>query len=724
MKKIIDIEGMFCASCALKVRKNLAKTEGVSAASVNFSTGRAEVKFDNRKISVSDLEKIVKKSGYKIAEKRENKILKKAKEEKRLKAKVIWSIIFTLPIFLRMVWHWEIPGELFGVSSTNWVQHDLAFIVVFFCGWLFHKNTYLAIKRGEANMDTLISVGTLSAYFYSLWAMFNGGHIYFESAATITSLILLGKFLELKSKNRASRAMEKLMELGATKAVIINPNGSTKEVGIEEVKLGNVLLVKAGEKIPLDAKIVKGKSNLDESMLTGESLPVFKEEKEEVYGATLNLDSVLHIKVSKKPEETMLAQIIKTVEKAQQYKAPVQRLADKIAGIFVPVVIGLAILTFLGWWFVGGNIGISIINAVAVLIISCPCALGIATPIAIMVGTSVGAKNGILIKNGESFEKGKHLDMIVFDKTGTLTEGKPRVRNIIINKENKFAEESIIKFSASLAKNSNHPLSQAILRYSQDKKITTVQINNFKEIIGRGVSGIYAEHKTSIFLGNIKLLKEQNIDYAWAKEVAVSKESEGASLLYVVYNDKIMGAIVMADKIKADAKEAIGKLKSLGFSTMLLSGDNKYSTAGVAKQLGMDKFIAEVLPHEKQKYIKNWQKAGKRVVFAGDGINDAPALAQANLGIAMGSGSDIAKESGDFIIIKNNPLKIYEAINLSRKTFTVIKQNLFWAFAYNVLAIPLAMAGLVNPMFGALAMGISDLTVVSNTLRIYSRKRY
>ena len=457
----------------------------------------------------------------------------------------------------------------------------------------------------------------------------------------------------------------------------------------------------------------------DESMLTGESLPVNKKINDSVYGATINLNGILKIKVTKISTETALAQIIRTVEETQSFKAPIQRLADQIASIFVPVVILISFSTFIAWYFLTQNVAIALINAVAVLIISCPCALGIATPIAIMVGTSVGAKNGILIKDGESFEKAKKIDTVVFDKTGTLTEGAPKVQEII--SLNNFPEDRILKIAASLGTNSEHPLSKAIAKKALEQKIELTKVADFKELAGKGMTGKCATHNEKISLGNLELLKDGNFTFEILKTILDKQKESGNSINFVTHGDAVVGAIVLADEIKANAKSAIEKIKKMGLEVIMLSGDNENVARVVSQKIGITNFLAGVLPQGKQQEIKKLQSQNKKVVFVGDGINDAPSLIQADLGIAMGSGTDIAKEAGNIIIIKNDPEKIVEALKLSQKTFTVIKQNLFWAFFYNVLAIPLAALGLVNPIIGAIAMGLSDVTVIGNSLRIYKK---
>lgn len=719
IKKItLSIGGMHCTSCSLNLGKDLAGHAGITEAKVNFATGKAEICYDEEMIDIAMIKKIVASAGYTASDGRsEEKKEAEKKAENHQKINLILSAILTLPIFIRMFWMWEIEGSSFGISHTNLLLFFFSAIIVFIFGLQFHKNAFLSLKKEQLNMDTLISMGTLSAFFYSSWAMtVSGQHIYFDSAAGITTLILLGKYLELKTKNRAGQAMEKLLELGVKKARVV-VDGTEAEKDIEAVSVGEIISIKPGEKIPLDAEITEGVASIEESMLTGESLPVTKSVSESIFAATINLNGLIKARVTKTSEESMLSQIIKTVEEAQNFKAPIQKLADKISSIFVPAVIFLAIATFIGWFLATGEVAKSLINAVTVLIISCPCALGLATPIAIMVGTNMGAKDGILIKNGEAFEKAKNINVAIFDKTGTLTLGKPIVERMIANEEAGFADGQLLKIGRSIATLSLHPISQAISLLGEEKSATIVPLENFSENSGLGVTAICATHRKELALGNIKLMRMQGVDISWADRI-LKGDNTDKTIVFVAHGSQIAGAFFIGDKIREGAGTAIASLKSMGFKTMLLSGDNRKSAEVVAKNLGIDETVADVLPHEKSAKIKEIQEDGNRVVFIGDGINDAPSLVQADLGIAMGSGSDIAKESGDIVIMQNNPLKVVEAIRLSRKTFSIIKQNLFWAFFYNSLAIPLAMAGLVNPMVGALAMGFSDLSIILNSLRI------
>ena len=724
MKKIsLNITGMHCVSCAANIKLSLEKNKAVKQAKINFANKKAYIEFDENKIDIKQISKIIKATGYEVNDGKSSKHIKHShmnNDDKKLKFKAFLSIALSAPLILHMFFMWQIPGSFLGVSMTDWVQHDLAFVVVFILGWQFHRNAFKSLMRKQTDMDTLISLGTLSSYFYSVYAMFNSEHVYFEGAATITALILLGRYFETKTKDKANVAMQKLLELGVKNARLILENGKEKEILVENVKIGDILLVKPSEKIPLDGLVIEGSATIDESMLTGESMPILKENGMTVFGATINNDGVIKIKVTKDGENTMLAQIIKTVEEAQNFEAPVQKLADKISSIFVPVVVFISLLTFGTWMMISGNLEMSVFNAVAVLVISCPCALGIATPIAIMVGSSVGAKNGILIKNGESFERAKTIDTIVFDKTGTLTEGKPKVTKIITKHNSELDENKVLSIASSLANLSEHPLSKAVSLHSKNKQITSFSINRFKEIPGIGITGENSS-KQKIYLGSIKIFSNYGVDDYWAKNLAEEFKNNGETILYVIEKQKPLGAIFLADTLKKSAREAVKMVKELSIEPIIISGDNEHTVKKIAKEIGVKKYFSEVMPQDKQAHVKQLQKAGKRVIFAGDGINDAPALVQANLGIAMASGTDIAKEAGDIIIMKNEPIKIAEAVKLSQKTFKVIKMNLFWAFFYNTMAIPLAVMGFVSPMLAALAMGLSDITVIGNSLRLYKK---
>ena len=721
-KIILKINGMTCSSCAVSNEKELLRAKGILSASVNFATKKAYVEYDADILGEEDVKKIIISNGYQIESDHieESKISNTKHQIQNTKKAFLLSAVLSLPLVLEMFFKIRAGKDFLGINLAVWSHLILATVVVFWFGWRFHRMAYLQAKKLRANMDTLVSLGTLAAYFFSLWAIFSGREGYLESAALIITLILLGKYFEAKSTGRAGEAMRKLMELGVKKARVIK-DGREEEVNIFEVKVGDIVSVRPGEKIPLDGIVLEGESNVDESMLTGESLPVEKKKYSSVFGATVNQDGLLKIKVTKVGEGTVLAQIVKTVEDAQASKAPIQKLADKISGIFVPVIILIALATFLGWHFSGHALSAALINAVSVLVIACPCALGLATPTAIMVGTGRGAKSGILFKSGESFERAKDISMVVFDKTGTLTKGKPEVISNIQNPISKISEEKLFKIAGSIAKYSEHPSSKAIAEYVRENNIETVEVDNIREMRGMGIVGECAEHKAKLLLGNKKLLEENKIDTQWADEILDDEKSGVGTRLFVAHGSEVVGAIIVADEIRNEAKGVIQDLKNMGLKIAMISGDNQKTAAAVAEELGIEKVLAEVLPSGKAAEIKNLQKLGEKIIFVGDGINDAPSLVQADLGIAMGSAQDIAKEAGQIILVQNNLQKVVEAVKISKLTFKTIRQNLFWAFGYNVIAIPLAAAGFLNPVIAAAAMAFSSVSVVANSLRIYRK---
>lgn len=719
-KIILKISGMTCASCALSNEKELTKTKGIISASVNFASKNAQVEYDPEIIDENQVKKVIKDNGYSIIKQRA--MNNKQKDLENNLKDFIFSAVLSAPLILEMFYKFRLDRNIWSIDLVMWAHLILATIIVFVFGWRFHRTMMLKLRKFEANMDTLVSIGTLVAYFYSLWAFFSLREGYLESAVAIITLILLGKYLENLSMGRAGEAMRKLMEFGVKYARVIDGENKEEMIEIDNVKIGDILLVKPSEKIPLDGEIVAGVSSVDESMLTGESLPVEKKLGEKVYGATINQDGVIKIRVTQISEGTVLAQIIKTVEEAQMSKAPIQKLADKISGIFVPIIIIIAFGTFFFWNLFSGNISLSIINAVAVLVIACPCALGLATPTAIMVGTGRGAKKGILFKTGESFERAKKISIVVFDKTGTLTEGKPEVKKIIVNPGENFLEEQVLKIAASLAINSQHPISGAINNYVKEKDIVLARLEEIKEEKGKGLSAKCQEHKTNLLLGNKKLLEDYGVDLTWVENILNEENQTDGSYLFVAHDGKVIGAIVVADKARAEAKKVIEKIKKMKIAIAMITGDSKKTAKIIGKELGIEKIIAEVLPDEKSKEIKKLQEDDEVVIFVGDGINDAPSLVQADLGIAMGSGTDIAKEAGQIILLENNLEKVVEAIEISKITFRTVEQNLFWAFIYNIVTIPLAAFGFLSPTIAAGAMSLSSVSVVLNSLRIY-RKR-
>lgn len=739
VKIILKISGMTCVSCALNNEKALLKARGILTANVNFASKKAMIEYDADILSKEQVKKIVIDNGYDIEEdgSAEHKMnmhhshdgghRHESEDIAKNWKKFFGAAILTAPLLLEMIYKLRTGVAIVGIDLMMYIHIILATIVVFYFGWRFHQMAWKQARKIQANMDTLVSMGTLVAYFFSLWLiaeeLFFGikEEGYFEVAAIIIVLILLGKYFEAKSTSQAGEAMRKLLELGAKKARVLI-NGQERDADIAEVRVGDIIIVRPGEKIPLDGIVIEGQSNADESMLSGESMPVEKKVDSMVYGATLNEDGVLKIQVTQVGEGTALAQIIKTVEEAQGSKAPIQKLADKISGIFVPVIIAIALVAFLSWYIATKDISLAIVNAVAILVIACPCALGLATPTAIMVGTGKGAKSGILFKSGESFERAKEISMVVFDKTGTLTKGAPEIKRIIINPEYNFSEEKIIKIAASVAKNSKHPLSRAVVEYAEKNNIKTVDFIDFKEVSGKGVTAVCATHKSIVMLGNKKLLEDNNLNTVWAQNVLDDSSLGIGTRLFVVHGGRdLVGSIVVADEAREEAQEIVKQLQKMKLKVVMLSGDSRKTAEAMAAELGIETVLAEVLPGEKATKIKELQSLGEKIVFVGDGINDAPSLVQADLGIAMGSASDIAKEAGQIILVQNNLEKVVEAIHLSRLTFQTIRQNLFWAFFYNVIAIPLAALGLLSPVVAAAAMSFSSVSVVLNSLRIYRR---
>ncbi|MBT6691554.1 copper-translocating P-type ATPase [Candidatus Parcubacteria bacterium] len=714
----LKISGMHCASCALSIEKTIKKKPGIKSASVNYANNQAKVEFDANKVSQEDIEEAIKKAGdYKVIDDSDQQA--DMNLTKKSYKKFIWSFIFTLPLFMSMFYTPSFNLSLIGVALEKWIMGFLTIIVVFVIGWQFHKGMLLQLKQFKSNMDTLISIGTLSAFFYSLYAMFSGNHVYFETAATIVTLILLGKYLEEKSKGRASTAIKQLLSLGAKKATVLVTGKEIKK-DIDTIKIGDIVIIKAGEKIPLDGEIIEGETGIDESMLTGESIPVEKKPGSQVYGATINNNGVIKVKINKVGKDTVLSQIIKLVEDAQASKAPIQKLADKVSSIFVPTVIAISILTFIVWfWLLNAGFEISLINAVAVIVIACPCALGLATPTAIMVGSGKGASNGILIKDSQSLEIAHKVDAVVFDKTGTLTEGRPAITDTNTTSHD-FSTSELMALACSLETSSEHSLAKAFVKYSQDNNLKLTKASQVEAIRGKGVRGIVG--KKELYLGNTELINDLKIEINPVYKVAFDEyASQGKTPIYFVADKKMVGVIAVADIIRKTSKQAIAELQETT-EVYMLTGDHKLTAQAIARQLGIKKVIAEVLPDQKVEHIKRLQKKGKVIAFVGDGINDAPALTLADLGIAIGSGTDIAMESGNIVLMKSDPMAVISAINLSKKTFKTIKQNLFFAFVYNIIAIPLAAIGLLNPMIAAAAMSFSSVSVVTNSIRIRNIK--
>jgi len=712
-----NIGGMHCASCSARNERTLQKLMGVRDATVNLATHSARVIFDESVVSEKLLHEAVIDNGYQVlaAEFADEHKERVRRELQWAQQRAFLALVLAAPVVALAMLDIDLPWAIWDHNASVWIEAILSVIVIVGLGWQFHVGALRQARNKAANMDTLISMGTLAALFYSVWAMSSGGHhLYFETGAVITALILLGRYFEARSRGQASAAIEKLIGLGAKTAHVIR-DGRESDLPVEEVRVGDVLLVRPGEKIPVDGKIISGSSKVDESMLTGESMPVSKAKDDEVFGATINLSGAFQLEAIKVGQDTTLAQIVKIVADAQANKAPIQRLADRISGVFVPIVLGIAFITAVGWYLFTGDISQSIVPAVAVLVIACPCSLGLATPTAIMVGTGLGAQRGILIKNGEALERGTKIDVVMFDKTGTLTEGKPRVTDLVSCKSGTSANQ-VLAIAASVERLSEHPLARAIVEAAREKNLPFKDVRDFSAIVGMGIRGKLGN--ATVLVGSTRLMSEYGVALGPYIERIEQQEAEAKTVIAVAENGELIGTLAVADTLKEDAKAAIERLRIAGVQTIMVTGDNRRTAEAIGKQVGIDKVLAEVLPLTKAGQVRTLQEQGRHVAFVGDGINDSPALVQADLGIAIGTGTDVAIEAGNIVLVKGNPLKVVEALALSRLTFRTIKQNLFWAFFYNVAAIPLAALGLLNPMVAAGAMAVSSLTVVGNSLRI------
>ncbi len=694
-----NITGMHCSSCANLLTKAISKVPGVLSAQVTYTTEKATINYDPDKINWQELKTTVSSLGsYQIILPNEPSVAHAHHPQKTLKTKVIISAILTLIIFANEMLMLDfLPRQLIFILTT---------LVMFYAGREFFTNAWAALKKLTANMDTLIAMGTGAAYIYSTAVIFSPQPVYFDTAAMIITLILLGRYLEAKAKGKASEAIKKLLNLQVKKAILFK-NGQETEVDINLVKKGDQLLVKPGAKIPVDAIIIKGQSYLDESLVTGESVPVLKKPGDKVIGSTINKKGLLIIQATGVGEDTLLANIVKLVNQAQSSKAPIQKLADKVSAIFVPTVILLSFLAFLVWHFVFGlAFSPALAIAITVLIVSCPCALGLATPISIMVGTGRGAQNGILIKNAEKLQIAGRLQAIVFDKTGTLTKGSFAVTEIIPTKTS-VPPSKILQLAASLEQGSDHPIAEAIVKKAKNQNLKLYHPTNFQNIEGKGVKGTINHQK--LLLGYWGLMNQKN-----TKPFGPTNKT----ITFLSVDDQIIGALALEDEPKKIARSVIAKLQQLGLAVWMISGDNQTVAENIGKRLGIKHILASVLPKDKVNKVKQLQKQYSLVAMVGDGINDAPALAQANVGIAMATGTDVAIEAGDITLLRGDLQLINQTIALSRVTMTNIKQNLFWAFGYNSLLIPVAMAGLINPIFASAAMALSSLSVVLNALRL------
>jgi len=733
MTKIdIKITGMHCQSCVKILDKAFTKQEGVTFANVNFSTEKAAITFNPSLISEKEIFVLIKKKGYSGEIIREFNPKKeqhqKKKELNRLKEKLIISAIFAIPVFVLGMFFMNNP-----IPFQDYIMMFLATPIQFYIGKQFYDGAWAALKNKTSNMDTLVAIGTSAAYFYSVAVVLFGveGHQYFEASAVLITLVIFGKYLEAVAKGKTSEAIGKLMKLGAKTAIVLR-NGKEHKVKIDDVVKGDIIIVKPGQKVPVDGVIISGHSSIDEAMVTGESIPVTKKRGDQVIGSTINKTGSFKFKATKVGSETTLSRIVKLIEEAQTKKAPIQRFADIVSSFFVPAVIFIALVTFTAWFsLVHTEVSFALIAAVAVLVIACPCALGLATPTAIMVGTGKGAKQGILIKGGEALETAHKLKYVIFDKTGTITKGKPEVTDIIT--VGKVTEKKFLEIAGSIEKDSEHPLAEAIVGEAQQQKVSWKKVTGFKALVGKGVTANVS--RNNYLLGNLKLMAENKVSISKKiKSQMESLEHDGKTVMILAKNGsiksnkKILGLIAVADEIKKDSPEAIRGLHKLGIEPIMITGDNKRTASAISKRVGINKFYAEVLPEDKSKHVKRLQKSGF-VAMVGDGINDAPALAQANIGIAMGSGTDVAMETGNIVLMRNSLLDVPKAIKLSKMTMGKIKQNLFWALVYNVLGIPIAAGVLypwtgwmLNPMIAGGAMAMSSVSVITNSLLLKGKR--
>ena len=761
MKEKFEVTGMTCSACSATVEKHIKKLEGVDSVNVNLLGNSMIVSFDEKKLNEDKIIETVKNAGYSASLpstepttdnndsslRSENLVEKELKE---MKTRLILSILFTVPLFYLSMGHmfnWPLPK--FFLDHKNALAFAftqfLLCIPVVYVNMKFFKIGFKSLFKGSPNMDSLIAIGSSAALAYSIASIYKVGYslgqnnihmahtnsmdLYFESAAMILALITLGKFMETNAKGKTSEAITKLINL-RPKTALVKRDGIETEIPIENVIKGDIVIVKPGQTIPVDGIITKGSSSVDESAITGESIPVEKQEGSKVVGASINKSGYFEFEALQVGDDTTLSQIIRLIEEASSSKAPIAKLADKISGVFVPIVITIAVLSTLIWLMLGHTFQFSLSIGIAVLVISCPCALGLATPTAIMVGTGKGAQSGILIKSAEILETAHKIDTIVLDKTGTITEGKPKVTDIIFNKDissSEMNEKNLLKIAASIEKLSEHPLADAILEDAKNKNIDLYDVKDFKTIQGQGLKA--SMNNTVILAGNLKLMRENNIltksKNINFEEIADSLALEGKTPLYFSDSEKVIGLIAVADVIKSSSKRAIAELQSMGMDVIMLTGDNKKTALAIQKQLNIKNAIAEVLPQDKESHVRKLQDMGKKVAMVGDGINDAPALARADVGVAIGAGTDIAIESADIILVKNDLLDVATMVQLSNSVIRNIRENLFWALIYNVIGIPLA-AGVfysflgwkLNPMFAAAAMSLSSVCVVSNALRL------
>ena len=721
------LEGMTCAACANRIEKGLGKLPGVTNASVNFALETARVEYLPGEVSISDMQQKVSQLGYKAIEKREERPEddRRAHEIRRQKRKFLVSAILSFPLLWSMVGHFSFTSWIYtpDIFMNPWFQLILATPVQFYIGQPFYTGAYKALRNGSANMDVLVALGTSAAYFYSLYltidwylqsgSVHHGPSLYYETSAVLITLVVMGKWFESLAKGRTSEAIKSLMGLKAKTALVVR-GGQELALPVEEVIVGDIVLVRPGDKVPVDGEVLEGESSVDESMLTGESLPVEKKPGATVIGATINQNGMLRIRATKVGKETALAQIIKVVEEAQGSKAPIQRVADVISGIFVPIVVGIAAVTFLAWFFFAapGNFAAALENAIAVLVIACPCALGLATPTSIMAGSGRAAELGILFKGGEHLELTHKIDTIVLDKTGTVTHGKPKLTDVAAEGD----ETEFLRLVGAAEKNSEHPLAEAIVAGIRERNVELPEAQSFEAIPGFGIKAEVEGRR--LLVGTRRLLSTYGVEAAHAYDAMSRLEEAGKTAMLVAIDGRYAGMVAVADTVKETSKAAVGRLKEMGIQVIMMTGDNERTARAIAAQVGIEHVRAEVLPEEKAEQVRKLQAEGKKVAMVGDGINDAPALATADIGMAIGTGTDVAMEAADVTLMRGDLASIPDAIYMSRKTMRNIRQNLFWALGYNTLGIPIAAAGLLAPWVAGAAMALSSVSVVLNALRL------
>jgi Cu+-exporting ATPase len=734
----LPITGMTCANCAATVERTLnKKVPGVVEASANFATERASVEYIPGVASVADMVRAIEEAGYGVVQAATPEELEDVETQAREaeiadQTRKFWvGVIFALPLFvLSMSRDFGLLGAWAHDPWVNWLFLALATPVQFYTGWDYYVGSYHALRNRTANMDVLVAMGSSVAYVYSLAVMLLpgvGGHVYFETSAVIITLIKLGKLLEARAKGQTSAAIKKLMDLRPKMARVIR-DGTEQDVPVNQVRVGDVVVARPGERIPVDGVVLDGHSAVDESMLTGEPIPVDKKPGDEVIGATINEQGRLKFEATRVGAETALAQIIRLVQEAQGSKAPIQRLADQVAGVFVPAVLVIALLTFIVWWAGSGDFTAAMIRLVAVLVIACPCALGLATPTAIMVGTGKGASNGILFKNSEALESAHRLKTVVLDKTGTLTEGRPVVTDVVARTDTPEAQAELLRLAASAERGSEHPLGQAVVQEAEQRNLTLAEPELFEAVAGKGIRA--QVDGRDVLVGKPGWIEMEGFTLDGLSDTVTQLQSKGRTAVLVVVDDQVQGLLGIADTLKDSSAEAVAQMQRMGLEVVMLTGDNQRTADAIAAQAGIDLAIAEVLPADKAAQVKELQSGEGLVGMVGDGINDAPALAQADVGIALGTGTDVAMETADVTLMRGDLRAVPQALTLSQATMRTIKQNLFWAFFYNVILIPVAAGALyplpwvpdvlrqLHPVLAAFAMAFSSVTVISNSLRL------